>query len=133
MEGRRNFLAKILAARWFTRAWCAHESRVTPHRMYDNPLMLCFGPDGTVISFEFRLVQWLSTYIVDVADEMGQLHWAASEEARSQNAETSEQNLKTLISWTDKGRELPDGFHDLRNRISQMCNPGSDLNRSALQ
>lgn len=49
-----------MGARWYSRAWCAHESRTAPHRRVNNPLLLCYGHDGTVLSFEFRFVQFLA-------------------------------------------------------------------------
>ena len=50
---RKEFIRKMLSARWFTRAWCAHESRIVPHRRDNNTLFLCFGSEGQVLSFEF--------------------------------------------------------------------------------
>ncbi|KXJ93530.1 heterokaryon incompatibility protein-domain-containing protein [Microdochium bolleyi] len=149
--GRRDFATRVLAARWFSRAWCAHESRATPHRMSDNPLMLCFAPDGTVLSFEFRFVFWLSGYIAEVAGEAGDMHWAAVEvakkdevadrhkssknQAKTQAAndfgDSSLSGLKVIIRLTDITRELPRHFQDSKNRIFNMC-PARSANLSAL-
>jgi hypothetical protein len=56
----KRFVMKMLGARWFSRAWCAHESRVVPHLKVNNPLFLCFGSDGRVLSFEFRFIHFLA-------------------------------------------------------------------------
>ena len=59
----RSFARRMMGARWYSRAWCAHESRTAPHRRVNNPLFLCYGHDGTVLSFEFRFVHFLSYYL----------------------------------------------------------------------
>ncbi|KAK5653812.1 hypothetical protein OQA88_7970 [Cercophora sp. LCS_1] len=56
----RPFLMKMLSSRWYTRAWCAHESRVARHSRVNNPLILCFGDQDRVLSFEFRFVFMLA-------------------------------------------------------------------------
>jgi len=57
-----SFALKLLGARWFSRAWCAHESRMAPYRPPNNALFLCYGHLGEVISFEFRFIHYLSYY-----------------------------------------------------------------------
>jgi Heterokaryon incompatibility protein (HET) len=60
-ENGKRFAKKLLTARWFSRAWCAHESKVLVHPTKgNNPLFLCFGADGRVLSFEFRFVHYLT-------------------------------------------------------------------------
>ncbi len=54
-----TFFMKLLSSRWFTRAWCAHESMVVSHRRTNNPLFLCFGNDNSVLSFEFVFMHFL--------------------------------------------------------------------------
>src|ERR1700761_6120740 len=54
------FTMKMLGARWYTRAWCAHEIRVNERGRVNNPLFLCFGADGQIHSFEFRFISWLA-------------------------------------------------------------------------
>lgn len=61
--GIRLFIMRILGARWFSRAWCAHESRLSPHPKQNNPLFLCYGHDGRVLSFEFRCIHYIATYL----------------------------------------------------------------------
>ena len=61
----KAFAMNILDSRWYSRAWCAHESRVTPHQKTNNPLFLCFAHDGRVVSFEFRFIFYLSIYLDD--------------------------------------------------------------------
>lgn len=63
-----KFAKKLLGARWFSRAWCAHESRVTIHGKVNNPLFLCFAHDGRVLSFEFRSIFYLSVYLSDIVE-----------------------------------------------------------------
>ena len=58
LAAARSFLLKMLNARWMSRAWCAHECRVVQHKKVDNPVFLCFGVDGRVLSFEFRYIGW---------------------------------------------------------------------------
>lgn len=58
-----DFARKLLGARWFSRAWCAHESRVVRHLKQNNPLFLCYGHDGRVQSFEFRFVHYTAMYL----------------------------------------------------------------------
>jgi hypothetical protein len=61
----KRFVIRILTARWFSRAWCAHESRVTIHRRVDNPLFLCYGHDGRVLQFEFRAIHYIAMRLSD--------------------------------------------------------------------
>lgn len=64
-QGAQSFGLKMLSARWFSRAWCAHESRVTPHQKINNPLFLCYAADGRVLDFEFRFVHYLVMYVME--------------------------------------------------------------------
>lgn len=57
------FIENLLGARWFSRGWCAHESRVVPHPKQNNPLFLCYGHDGQVLSFEFRCIHYIAIYL----------------------------------------------------------------------
>jgi hypothetical protein len=58
-------LKKMLAARWFSRAWCAHESRVSKHPFTrNNPIFLCFGADGEILKFEIRFLQYYIQYCI---------------------------------------------------------------------
>ncbi|KAK4215474.1 heterokaryon incompatibility protein-domain-containing protein [Rhypophila decipiens] len=63
IDGVKDFAMNILNGRWYSRAWCAHESRVAPHQRINNPLLLCFGHDGRVLTFEFRFVFYLAIYL----------------------------------------------------------------------
>ena len=58
-----EFSMKMLGARWYSRAWCAHEVRMNKHGRVNNPLFLCFGTDGRILSFEFRFIYLLTTYL----------------------------------------------------------------------
>ena len=55
-----EFAMKMLGARWYSRAWCAHEASVNEHGMVNNPLFLCFGAGNDVLSFEFRFLYCLA-------------------------------------------------------------------------
>ena len=55
-----KFSMRMLGARWYSRAWCAHEAHVNEHGRVNNPLFLCFGADGRILSFEFRLIYWFA-------------------------------------------------------------------------
>lgn len=55
-----ELVMKLLGANWFTRAWCAHESRIVPHLPHNNPLFLSFGPGEQIATFEFRFILFLS-------------------------------------------------------------------------
>ena len=58
-DDARRFVKKLLTARWFSRAWCAHECRIAWRPFPANtPLLFCFGADGRVISFEFRFIHY---------------------------------------------------------------------------
>ncbi|KAK3320284.1 heterokaryon incompatibility protein-domain-containing protein, partial [Cercophora scortea] len=74
LAGGKAFAKKLLAARWFSRAWCAHESRVAHHhRIKDSeriPLFLCYGHDGSVLSFEFRFMFFLAMHLSDSEPEV---------------------------------------------------------------
>ncbi|KAM7186695.1 hypothetical protein V8F33_011682 [Rhypophila sp. PSN 637] len=65
LDGIRDFAMNILSGRWYSRAWCAHESRVVPHQKINNPLLLCFGHDGRVLTFEFRFLFYMAIYLYD--------------------------------------------------------------------
>jgi len=55
-----EFVMKMLGARWFSRAWCAHEIRMNKRDKVNNSLLLCFGVDKHVLSFEFRFIYYLA-------------------------------------------------------------------------
>jgi hypothetical protein len=58
-EDSRRFVKKLLTARWFSRAWCAHECRIAVHPAAENtPIIFCFGAEGQVIPFEFRFITY---------------------------------------------------------------------------
>jgi len=71
LEDSHRFLVKILNARWFFRAWCAHEIKVNPHTKINNPLFLCFSHNGVVLSFEFRFIYFFANHIKQKYPEHG--------------------------------------------------------------
>lgn len=60
LAAAKPFVIKLLSARCFTRAWCAHKSRVVLYGKVNNPLFLCFCHNGNVLKFEFRFVHYLA-------------------------------------------------------------------------
>jgi hypothetical protein len=40
LTAAKSFVRKMLSARWYSRAWCAHESLMVSHSAVDNPLFL---------------------------------------------------------------------------------------------
>jgi len=67
----KRFFLKMLSARWYSRAWCAHECKVNQHGKINNPLFLCFGGDGGVLGFEFRFMHFLASSIRSMEYEYG--------------------------------------------------------------
>lgn len=65
LAAAKPFAKKILGARWYSRAWCAHESRMTKHAKVNNPLFMCFGANGGVLQFEFRFIHYLGLHLSD--------------------------------------------------------------------
>jgi hypothetical protein len=63
LAAAKPFVKKILGARWYGRAWCAHESRMRKLEKINNPLFLCFGSKGRVLRFEFRFIYYLAMYL----------------------------------------------------------------------
>ncbi|OCL08999.1 hypothetical protein AOQ84DRAFT_354210 [Glonium stellatum] len=49
---------KILSARWFSRAWCSHEFRVSPHWMETNPVILVFRSNGEALQIPLMALAW---------------------------------------------------------------------------
>lgn len=98
-----SFGMKMLRARWFSRAWCGHESRVVPHRKVNNPLFLCYGSDGRVLPFEFRFVHYLAMYISDVVEPPISLVGGALHEAID---DPNPQTLKQM--WWRAQRLMPE-------------------------
>ncbi|KAG7284577.1 hypothetical protein NEMBOFW57_010955 [Staphylotrichum longicolle] len=61
----KSFAMKMMGARWYSRGWCAHESRMTKHQKVNNPLFMCFGSKNQVLSFEFRFIHFLGLHLSD--------------------------------------------------------------------
>lgn len=49
---------KILSARWFSRAWCSHEFRVSSHWMETNPVILFFRSNGEALQIPLMALAW---------------------------------------------------------------------------
>ncbi|KAM7196279.1 Heterokaryon incompatibility protein (HET) domain containing protein [Naviculisporaceae sp. PSN 640] len=135
IDAIKDFVLTILNGRWYTRAWCAHESRVKPHEKINNPLFLCFDHEGRVISFEFAFVFYLTTYLNktrrDPSEEMQPTGWLATVESMD--------NPKTLgqCQWRIQkldGRHEPEGsaMQHLIHVLSSGCLKKGDLMSIAL-
>ncbi|KAK4038626.1 hypothetical protein C8A01DRAFT_37395 [Parachaetomium inaequale] len=111
LAAAKPFAIKMLGARWYSRAWCAHESRMMKHQKVNNPLFLCFGSDGRVLPFEFRFVHYLGLYLSDSEPE----------------EELTGAQLKEWINDPD-----PKSLRQLWWRIQRLM-PDSDPNASAMQ
>lgn len=130
-----SFGLRILNARWFTRAWCAHESRVSPHGKFIQPLLLCFGADGRVLSFEFRFLYYLAMYIGDNVEEPVSLKGNALIEALH---DANPQTLQQM--WWRMQRLMPERsepgvvstLHHLVNIMQFGCAKHGDLMSIAL-
>lgn len=130
-----RFGLRILNARWFTRAWCAHESRVSPHGKFIQPQLLCFGADGRVLSFEFRFLYYLAMYISDNIEEPVSLTGNALIEALH---DTNPQMLQQM--WWRMQRLMPERsepgvmstLHHLVNIMQFGCAKHGDLMSIAL-
>ncbi|KAH7068387.1 heterokaryon incompatibility protein-domain-containing protein [Paraphoma chrysanthemicola] len=72
LAAAESFTLKLLGARWFSRAWCAHESRMAPYQPPNNALLLCYGHLGKIVSFEFRFIHYMSFYLSFVLPDMRQ-------------------------------------------------------------
>jgi hypothetical protein len=103
LAAAKPFAMKLLSARWFSRGWCAHESRMAKHEKIDNPLFFCFGAEDQVLSFEFRFIHYLGTYLTKFEPEADLLSFP-------QINTMKESDLKTLqqLGWRAQ-RLLPDG------------------------
>lgn len=76
----KPFVMKMLSARWYSRAWCSHESRVVRHLKdkANNPVFLCFGSDGRVVSYEFRFLLYLANRLQNAEPEVNLQRLASS-------------------------------------------------------
>ncbi|KAK4466233.1 heterokaryon incompatibility protein-domain-containing protein [Cladorrhinum samala] len=102
MPAAESFAMKVLSARWFSRAWCVHESKVHPHRAVNNPLFMCFSSSAKVLSFEFRYVSYLALYLINQKTE------AASDRTGNPSADGDPRPTATLQQlWWQMGRLLP--------------------------
>lgn len=132
LAAAKPFAMKLLGARWFSRAWCAHESRTTRHRRTDNPLFLCFGADGRVLSFEFRFIHYLALYLSNSDPPEGLTGTAAREVLNNPYPKTLRQR------WFRIQRLLPNTGPDdsamqhLVNLLSFGCFKKGDLISIAL-
>ena len=126
------FAVKMLGARWYSRAWCAHESRMTLHRKVDNPLLMCFGHKGKVLSFEFRLIFYLAMYLADQEPELDLISNNIQDALSDPNPTTLRQRWwRMLRLMPDRGDNISAMKH-LANVLSSGCFMKSDLMSIAL-
>jgi hypothetical protein len=123
-----SFTTKMLGSRWYSRAWCAHEIRVSPHRRVNNPLFLCFGHDGKVLSFEFRFIFFLGRHVLDGLTDQAPLLNTFMRSITNPNPQTFQElywRIQRVI--TD---QAPDGglsIHHLVALLSFGCTKSEDL------
>ncbi|KAK3290824.1 uncharacterized protein B0H64DRAFT_292683, partial [Chaetomium fimeti] len=128
----KPFVMKLLGARWYSRAWCAHESRMMKHQKVNNPLLLCFGSDGRVLSFEFRFIHYLGYYLQSTEP----LDPLSSSQFQGRLNNPNPTSLRQL--WWRANRLLPDTNLDattmqhLVNVLSTNCFKKGDLMSIAL-
>lgn len=132
-----RFAMKILDARWFTRAWCAHESRVTTHSKTNNPLILCYSSDGHVISFEFRFLHYLSMHISDAIEEshslVGEAYYAVVNDPKPRTLrQMSWRMLRLMLNTGDVSVKTTSTLADLVSVMASRCKNKGDLMSIAL-
>jgi hypothetical protein len=128
------FALKLLGARWFSRAWCAHEIRLAPYLPPNNPLLLCYGHLGQVISFEFRFIHHLILHLSSsIPEERPQITGLDFRHAMNDPDPTSLQQHSWRIHRL-AGMKSPDlsSMQHLVNVLSSKCSRKSDLISIAL-
>ncbi|KAK3361817.1 hypothetical protein B0T24DRAFT_537859, partial [Lasiosphaeria ovina] len=135
LKAGRAFAMKMLGARWYSRAWCAHESRVVPHRKIDNPLFLCYGHDGRVLQFEFRFVHYVSMYLSDndpsPSDSVSNVH-AMSQALNDPNSVTLRQRYWRILKLMPDATQGISAMQHLISILSHGCAQQGDLMSIAL-
>jgi hypothetical protein len=107
IEEAKDFACKVLRARWFSRAWCAHESRMARHLKVNNPLFLCFGHAGRVLAFEFRCVHYIARHLHN---------WGPGNIPGTGNIDTADPATLQQL-WYRMQRLMPD--------VTRICRPCS--------
>jgi hypothetical protein len=121
MTALEDLLMKLLGARWFTRAWCAHEISVKKHdpKRENKAMFLCFGADGRVVEIEFQHLHLL-------AASVGTKMW---QETPANESEI----LATVAGLTDNS--CPDLFtrvYRLDRLAVKVPEPGEEDKKSSL-
>jgi hypothetical protein len=126
----KRFMMKMLGARWYSRAWCAHECRVVDHSKDRSPIFLCYGSDNTVEAFEFRFIMFISIQLRNLEPRP---------DIFDLNSDINDPNLQTLygLSYRIHGlyRDPTESVfvRDHYLRVSKMgCKYGQDLVSIAL-
>lgn len=58
MQALLKTFQKILSARWFSRAWCSHEFRVSSHWMETHPVIIVFRSNGEALQIPLMVLAW---------------------------------------------------------------------------
>lgn len=121
----RLFIVRMLGARWFQRAWCAHESRVTAHSKENNPLLLCYGHDGRVINFEFRCVHFIAMHLDEQEEQEQEKRLLQRQQSSEPETSLSGTTIRTpLINLRHKFwliRRILPRDHDRRSTLHHIC------------
>lgn len=131
----RSFMAKFLSARWFSRAWCAHESRVVPHLKQNNPLFLCYGHDGRVLPFEFRCIHYIATYFSNLEPETLTEDTAMGDALNQQNPTSlphQYRRIQRLMPQMNFSSSDMSSMQHICNIVSSGCLKSGDLISIAL-
>jgi len=124
IKALKPFLKKVLSARWFTRAWCAHESRVVRHGVVNNPLFLCFNHDGKVLSFEFRIIYYLTFHLYTYEDMPQTLTTRLTEMMYDENPKSLWQlfwRIHRLEPDMDQSLSSASAIHHFTNLMNMGC------------
>jgi hypothetical protein len=128
----RRFCSRILGGRWFSRAWCAHESRVAPHLKINNPLFLCYGHDGRVVSFEFRCINYVSMYLSDSEPQVQRTGTEISDALNDPEPESLQQRWWRILRLVPESLSDISIIQHLVSILSFQCGHKQDLISIAL-
>lgn len=93
----KDFLQKILSARWFGRAWCNHEVKILAARRENGPVMLLFASDMSILLLERRFLSIFVHYLA-FKDHQKQRIWPMSREYDLFPPLGSSMTLKDIIN-----------------------------------
>ncbi|CAG9981308.1 unnamed protein product [Clonostachys byssicola] len=127
-----RFCSRVLGGRWFSRAWCAHESRVAPHMKINNPLFLCYGYDGRVLPFEFRCINYISMYLCDSEPQVQRTGTEISDAMNDPEPESLQQRWWRILRLVPESLSDISMMQHLVSILSFQCCHKQDLIAIAL-